>query len=197
MKYLLITFLIFICNAVVAETNVNIFAGFRGGGEFEEANTGKRLKIKDGESIGFEINWSQSADTMIELVYSHQESQLTNSSAPADVLIDLDVDYLHIGGIKFWPGDNIQPYLVGTAGVTYFNPEFGGYNSKMRGSIGFGVGTKINPSKKMSVKLEARGYSTFLNGGGSLFCNESGCRITAVADTLWQYEFKAGLVYKF
>lgn len=197
MKLLFFTILSLICNSVLAETNLNVFAGYRGGGEFEDANTGRSLTIKDSETVGFEINWSQSPNTMIELVYSHQEAQLTSSSAPADVLIDLDIDYLHVGGIRMWPGENIRPYIVGTAGVTYFNPEFGGYNSKMRGSLGFGGGVMVNPSKKLSIKLEARGYSTILDGGGSLFCNDSGCRITAVADTLWQYEFKAGLVFKF
>lgn len=201
MRRLLKSGLFLICisttNILLADTNVSVYAGHRAGGEFEEINTGNKLKISEGESTGLAVDWSYSKNTMYEVVYSHQEAQLKSNNAAADVLIDLDIDYLHVGGIYLWPGKMAQPYLVGTLGVTHFNPESGGYGSKTRGSIGFGLGSRVNLGKNLGLNFEARGYSTFLNSDGAMFCGNAGCKIIAVSDTLWQYELKAGLIFKF
>ena len=191
--------LICICtsNILFADTNVSVFAGYRSGGEFEVASSGEKLQIRENESTGFSVDWADSKNTMYEVVYSHQEAQLTNTNAPADVLIDLDIDYLHLGGIYLWPGKRAQPYLVGTLGITHFSPESGGYGNETRASIGFGLGSRVKLSERLGFNFEVRSYSTFLNSGGAMFCGDSGCRIIAASDTLWQYEFKAGLIFKF
>lgn len=186
-----------VTNVAVADVDVGLFAGYRTGGEFEVVGSGERLKIKESESIGFSVNLPYNKNTMYEFSYSHQEAQLSNVSAPADVLIDLDIDYLHIGGIYLWPGKIAQPYLVGTLGVTHYNPESGNYSSKTRASIGLGLGSRIKLTKRLGLNFEARGYATVLKSGSAMFCGNSGCRIIAVADTLWQYEFKVGLIFKF
>jgi len=179
-----------------AETNVSVFAGYRAGGEFEDVNTGQRLKIDDGESFGISMSLPYSQNTKMEFVLSHQESRLLNDSAPAEVLIDLDIDYLHFGGLYTWPGKVAEPYIVGTLGATYYRPG-GGYSDKIRPSIGFGVGSFIHLTKSLALKFEARGYSTFLDSGGAMFCGDSGCRIIAVSSTIWQSELQAGLTFKF
>jgi len=86
--------------------------------------------------------------------------------------------------------------LLDTQVATHFNPS-GGFSAKTKASIGFGLGSKVNLSKRLGVKFEARGYSTLLNSGGAMFCGNSGYRIFVVADTLWQYELQADLIFKF
>ncbi len=180
----------------LAETNVSVFAGYRYGGEFEVVTTGERLKVDEGESFGISFSFPYTKNTKMELVFSHQESRLLNDNAPADVLIDLDIDYLHYGGIYTWPDDNIETYIAGSIGGTYYQPS-GGYNDKLRPSISFGLGSNIYLTKNLGLKLEARGYSTFLNGGGAMFCGDNGCRIIAVSSTIWQTELQAGLTFRF
>lgn len=189
--------ILLLASHVIAETNVSVFAGYRGGGgEFEDTTSGLRLKLDEGESFGISLSVPYSQNTKMEFVLSHQESRLLNDSAPAEVLIDLDIDYLHVGGLYIFPGKQVETYLVGTLGATYYNPG-GGYSDKVRPSIGLGVGSFIYLTKSMGLKLEARGYSTFLDSDGAMFCGETGCRIIAVSSTTWQTEFQAGLTFRF
>jgi len=185
-------------NILLAETEVSVFAGYRGGGEFEEINTGEKLSITEDESTGFSIWWTYDENTFIEVLYSHQEAQLTSSTAPTDVLIDLDIDYFHFGGVYQWPGTNkAKPYLSGTIGVTHYSPETGGYDSKSRASLGLGLGTRINLTKNLGLKFEGKGFATVLDSGGAIFCNNGNCRIVAAGSAIWQYQLQAGLSYSF
>lgn len=200
--YHLVKFLIYvICfsasHTLIADTRVSLIAGYRAGGEFEEIGSNRKLKIKETMSSGISVDWTYNKNTMYELVYSHQESQLLNSNASSDVLIDLDINYLHLGGIYLWPGKKVQPYLVGTFGLTHFNPTQGGYSSKIRTSIGFGLGSWIKLTKRLDLMFEARGYSTIFNTGSATLCGNAGCKIFISAEALWQSELKAGFTYKF
>ena len=96
-----------------AETNVSVFAGYHAGGEFEDVNTGQRLKLDDDESYGISMSLPYSQNTKLEFVLSHQESRLLNDSAPAEVLIDLDIDYLHVGGCIPGPVHKPSPISSG------------------------------------------------------------------------------------
>lgn len=196
-KFLVYIICFYTSHALVAETNFSVFTGYRAGGSLEEVGTDRKLKIKETMSTGISVDWSDKNNTMYELVYSHQDTQLLNGNASTDVLIDLDVDYLHLGGIYLWPGKKVKPYLVGTIGLTHFNPTQGGYNSKTLGSIGFGLGSRIKLTKNLGLMFEARGYSTILNSGGVTLCGNAGCKVFISSDTLWQSELKAGLTYKF
>jgi len=179
-----------------AETNVSVFAGYRSGGEFEETDTGQKLRIDDEQSLGISISAPYTKNTKLEFVYSHQESRLSSDTAPEDVLIDLDIDYFHIGGLYTWPSERVEPYIVGTLGATYYNPS-GGYDDEFRPSIGFGLGSFVYLTKNLGLKFEARGYTTMLDSGGAAFCGDSGCRIIAASSTLWQSELQAGLSLRF
>ncbi len=183
--------------SVQAETEMTLFTGYRGGGDFEEATTGIPLNIEDGQSYAITIDARQTANTWMQLLYSHQETRLTSGDADPLSLLELDVDYLHIGGVYEWPGKTAQPYVVGTIGVTWFNPDSSGYDEEFKGSLGFGGGVRIKLSGQLSIKLEARGYSTFLDSGGTMFCGENGCRVLVASSTLWQSELRAGLSLRF
>jgi hypothetical protein len=189
-------FILLFASHTIAETNFSVFAGYRGGGEFEDTISGQRLKLDEGESFGVSMSVPYSKNTKMEFVLSHQESRLLNDSAPAEVLVDLDIDYLHVGGLYIFPGKQVETYLVGTLGATYYRPG-GGYTDKVRPSIGFGLGSFIYLTKSLGLKLEARGYTTFLDSDGAMFCGETGCRIIAVSSTIWQSELQAGLTFRF
>lgn len=183
--------------SVQAETEFTLFTGYRGGGNFEETTSGTPLNIEEGQSYALTADIRQTANTWIQILYSHQETRLTSASADPLALLELDVDYLHIGGVYEWPGQTAQPYLVGTLGVTWFNPDSSGYDDAIRASLGFGGGVRIKLSEHVGLKLEARGYSTLLDSGGAMFCGESGCRVIAASSTLWQSELRAGLSVRF
>ena len=180
-----------------AETEFTFFTGYRNGGEFKEVTTGLPLEIEDGQSYAVTIDVRQTANTWMQFLYSHQETRLTNADANPLSLLEVDVDYLHLGGVYEWPGEIAQPYLVGTLGVTWFNPDSSGYDDKFRASLGLGGGVRIKLTEQLDIKLEARGYSTFLDSGGAMFCGENGCRVLVASSALWQSELRVGLSLKF
>ena len=190
---------LFVVNAplLFAETNISVFAGYRGGGEFEDSETGGKLKLAEGESYGFTIDWDYSANTTMQLFYSHQESRFTSDTAADDVLFDMDIDYLGFGGTYVWPGQRVEPYLSGTLGVTSFRPESGGYGSKNRAHLSIGYGMRLKLGKSFGFKFEARGFGTFLDSSGAAFCGNNGCRVLIASSTLIQYELMAGLNFSF
>ena len=94
------------------------FAAAVTGGEFEEEASGSNVDV--GSSSGFGVTFDIGADgydRQYQLYYSRQATQL--EAQPA---FDLDVEYLHLGGILAFPQDHVTPYIVGTLGVTRFSP---------------------------------------------------------------------------
>jgi len=184
-------------SALFAETNVSIFAGYRGGGEFEESGTGEKLKLDENSTGGFTIDWDYVDNTTIQLFYSHQETQLLSTAAGPDALFDLDIDYLGVGGTYQWPGKTMEPYLAGTLGLTHFRPEADGYSAKSRVHLSLGFGTLVNLTKRFGLKFEARTYATFLNSDGAMFCNNGNCTVFVSSSALLQYELMAGINFAF
>ncbi len=201
MKKILIIILSGFCllqaNVLLAETNVSIFGGYRGGGEFEEANTGEKLSLDENGTAGFTIDWDYVDNTTIQLFYSHQETQLLSGTAGPDALFDLDIDYLGVGGSYKWPGKTVEPYLASTLGITHFKPEADGYGSKSRLHLSIGFGTLVNLSKRIGLKFEARTFGTFLNSDGAMFCNNGNCTVFVSSSALLQYELLAGVNFSF
>jgi len=184
-------------NYLLAETNVSVFSGYRGGGEFEDSITGEKLKFDEGESVGFTIDWAYVENTTIQLFYSHQESKLKSSLNDPAVQFDLDIDYLGIGGSYTWPSNSIEPYLAGTLGITHFRPDVAEYDDASKLHLSLGYGVRIKLSKHFGLKFEARGFGTFLDSDGAIFCGNGGCRILVASSTLFQYELMAGLNFVF
>lgn len=114
------------------------------------------------------------------------------------MLFDVDIDYLGFGGAySFTEGTHAGPYLAGTLGITRFTPESGGYKAKNRGHLSFGLGTNVMLSKSFGLKFEGRGYATFLDSDGAMFCGNGGCRVFVASSTLLQYELIAGINFVF
>ena len=68
--------------------------------------------------------------------------------------------------------------------------------TKPSANIGFGYMVPIAPG--LGLRLEARGYATFINSSGGMFCKGgSGCAVSIKGDTLYQGEGLIGLTARF
>ena len=84
-----------------------------------------------------------------------------------------------------------RPFLVAGAGVALFNSADIESESKL--SFNVGAGLKWLPWKRFGARFQARYTPTFLNDGGSDFCDPFGfCQ-----DWLHQFELTAGVVVRF
>ncbi|MCI0504587.1 MAG: porin family protein [Gammaproteobacteria bacterium] len=173
---------------------VTIYAGYRGGGDFNDEITGETISLDEGGSAGIILNVPYSHVTEMEFMYSTQPTKLVAEGAAVNDM-DIKVDYIQLGGTYLFPRENVTPYFVATLGVVHFNPE--GLDSENRFSFSLGAGAKIPFAKRVALRLEGRAFMTSLSSGGALFCNNSQCSITASTSLFAQLEASAGLTVKF
>jgi hypothetical protein len=176
---------------------VTPFTGYRIGGSFEDNLNGVKMDLDDSESYGLIVDVDLSPGKQIELLYSHQSSSVRVS--PAFILApkwDLDVDYFHIGGATTYNNHSqFRPFVAGGIGLTYLDPEQ--LKSEARLSLSLAGGAKLFLAENTGLRLEVRGYWTFFNGSGAIFCNNGGCQVQARGEAWWQFESNLGVFVRF
>jgi len=179
---------------------VTPFGGYRMGGDFK-LDTGESLRVDDSGSYGFIVGADYREDTQLEFLYSHQKAALKRNDGilSGETLFDLGVDYFQIGGTYLWDYDRVKPFLSGGLGATYFNPDGSDYSSLTKFSMSLGGGVKLFATEHFGLRLEGRGYATFMNSGGAIFCGSDpgGCQVFVTSDVWLQFEALAGVIFKF
>ncbi|MCK5351520.1 hypothetical protein KAJ77_03025 [bacterium] len=174
------------------------FLGYSVGGEFEDYFTGTKLSLSEDETYGFIISKDTAPGTQAEFFYSYQPSSLSASGAfTPGVEVDVDVEYFHIGGRQYLGEGTAKPFVVGSLGATHFDPHSSRLESETRFSIGLGGGVELGASERIGIRLEGRGFATFFDSDGAVFCGPIGCTVAVASQVLWQFEVLAGVTFKF
>lgn len=176
---------------------ISPFAGYRFGGQFEDRATAANVDVEESASFALAIDAEYSPGESIQVFYGRQSSEVQGTS-PA---IDLDVEYFHVGGVATFPRDELLPYVVGTIGATRFSAGAGGVDDETRFSLSLGGGLRYFFTRTVGVRLEARGYLTFVETEADIFCvSDQGtatCLLRTSGSVLWQVEAQAGLTFRF
>jgi hypothetical protein len=184
-----------------AERGVELtpFAGFRFGGSFEEKVTGVDLDAREGAAFGLILGVQADPDSQYELFWAVQRTRLeTDGLFGRTPLFDLDIHYLHIGGRHVVPGEGVRPFVSGGLGLTFFIPKGGEPGSKTRFSVSLGGGVKVPFSKRVGLRLEARGFLTILPESTEIFCVSAGgaaCDVRVQGDVFGQVQLLAGISF--
>ena len=163
---------------------VTPFIGYRLSGDFDIANTNpkQRANLDDHGSFGAAFDVRRDEVSQYELVYSRQEGQLEKNSPLAP--LDVDVEYLHIGG---------------TLGLTRFTIQSGSDDTRFSFSLGAGFRVSVTP--RFNIRLEARGFLTLVDTDSAIFCASGSfggvCSIRARGSTFTQFELMAGAAFAF
>jgi len=193
---------ILICGAAQgAEPRFEItpFFTHRNGGGFQDA-AGQEFNLLGKSGAAGAISWAASAsDAQYELLFSKQ-STLTDSTSPSAMRIE----YLQLGGTTLL-GDataHVVPFAAGGIGAARFTPSIAGLTQETRWAFSLGGGVRIPIVKHVRLRIEARGYLTWLNGSSSLFCSSTStsttpCAIRAKGQTLFQYDVLGGVSFGF
>jgi opacity protein-like surface antigen len=176
------------------------FVGYRFGGGFDVDGSTQSADLDDHGSFALALNLRRDETSQYELFYSRQETQLEPDS-PLGAL-GINVEYLHIGGTLVADDEMLlKPYIVGTLGLTRLTPEPGRASDNTRFSFSLGAGLRVPVSRRFSVRLEARGFLTFVNTDSAFFCSSSAaggvCAIRGSGSTFTQYELLAGAAFAF
>jgi hypothetical protein len=184
--------------------SVTPLGGYTFGGEFEDEAATASVEVDDAAHYGLIVNLRESANTQWEVFYARQESAAEITELPAGALagaVDLDVQYLHVGGTYVADGPRARPFLAATVGATRFDPDPLTFDSENFFSFGLGAGWQFAPTERLGLRLESRLLGTFLRSDSALFCQtgpeQNLCAISTKGDMYWQLQASLGIVFRF
>jgi opacity protein-like surface antigen len=179
---------------------VGLNGGYRMGGSLEDEETAEDRDLDEAGSfaVSLELRYRKGDDRFYQLWYSHQSSSVDDGTGPVGV----DVEYLHVGGtLPFGGWERAQPYFAAGLGGTRFSSSAPGADDITRFSGSMAFGLEVQLAKNAAIRLEARGYATFVDTNTSFFCKSDNgdgvCRIVASGSTILQAEALAGILVRF
>jgi hypothetical protein len=197
--------LLFAASAATAEPlpafQVGLNGGYRMGGSFEDQDSGANRDLDESGSfaIALELRYGKGDDRFYQLWYSHQTTDVDDGTGGT---VDVDVEYLHIGGtLPFGGWERAQPYFAMGAGVTRFSASGPDADDRTKFSGSAALGLEVPLGRNAALRFEGRGYITFTDTDTSFFCasdnGEGVCRIVASGSTVFQGEMLAGILVRF
>lgn len=171
-------------------------AGYRSGGSFEDAGNGDSLDVAESGSYGLVLNIDHDANTQWEFMLSRQSTSLKPGPSTAP---DFDLDILHAsaGGIYVWRDAQVEPFIGAGFGVTRMSPDGSGYDDETRLLFQLVGGYKFWLTRNIGLRLELRGYTTFMDTDAAVFCGGGACVAKVDATGFGQLEASAGLSVRF
>ena len=172
------------------------FAGYRGGGSFEDNASGDSLDLDEAGSYGLVLNIDHDANTQWEFMLSRQATSLEpGPTAVPD--FDLDVTQFSAGGIYVWRDEKVEPFIGAGFGVTHMAPDDSNYDDETRIMFQLNGGYKIWLTRNIGLRLELRGYTTFMDSDAEVFCAGGACVARVESSGFGQLEGNAGLSVRF
>ena len=175
------------------------FYGYSFGGEFEDAETGAGLNVRDSGCWGGMLDLRVSPLGSVEFYFSRQETELKSDESlfTSTKLFDLDVDYYHLGGTYILTDGQWQPFVVGTLGATHLDPEAPATDSSTWFSVGLGGGVRFFPTEHLGLYLAGRGLFTFVEGDAAFHSDSGAATVRINGDGFWQVQFQVGAIFAF
>jgi opacity protein-like surface antigen len=178
------------------------YGGYSFGGEFEDEDGDLAVEVDDAAHFGLIFNLRESRNTQWEIFYARQETEADTSEVSAtQPVVDINVQYLHLGGTYVADGNRARPFLAAGIGATRFDPGPLTFDSENFFSFGIGAGWQLQPTERLGLRLEGRLLGTFLRSDSALFCetgfDENVCAIEADSDMYWQFQTSLGVVFGF
>jgi opacity protein-like surface antigen len=178
------------------------FGGYTFGGEFKDEDDSLTVEVDDAAHFGLIFNIRESQNTQWEIFYARQETEADTSEVSAtQPVVDIDVQYLHLGGTYVADGNRARPFLAAGIGGTRFDPGPLTFESENFFSFGIGAGWQLQPTDRLGLRLEGRLLGTFLRSDSALFCetgpDENVCAIVANSEMYWQLQTSLGVVFRF
>ena len=185
-------------------TELTVFGGYRFGGSINVLDSDATYEVQDSSSFGLIWNHRHQANTQWEVFFSQQQTEVELSDPMiADPIVDVELYTLQLGGTYLWEGDAVRPYLVMTLGGTHIksNPVNGNGDSDTFFSGSIGVGFKMQPTRRLGLRLEARAHGVLMRDSTKLFCqtgpDANVCAVEIDGSMLGQLETFAGIVFRF
>lgn len=193
------------CSAGAAEQRRQVnnfeitpFVGYMGGGKFEDPADNSDRDVKEDTTFGlFADMVADVPERHYELLYAKQSSSVKGATP-----IDMDIQYLQIGGtVSYTDSMRVIPYFGATIGAARFSPDANGLGDETKLAFSLGGGLKFPITDHVGLRFDARAFLSLLDSDSELFCASgaagAGCAITARSNTFIQYAAGLGIVASF
>jgi outer membrane protein with beta-barrel domain len=171
------------------------FAGYLGGGEFEDSAGAKR-NVDQSTNLGLILNYAPEYWRAYEFLYTKAGTEIGGATKT-----DLDIDYLQIGGIVSNPdAKHVIPYFGLTVGAARLSPNAAGWDDETKLAFSAAGGVRVPIGDHFGVRFDARAFVTLLNNDSQIFCevdDGATCDIRSKGDTLFQYSASLGFFVGF
>lgn len=197
MRFLIMLFFLWLplMDANAGDFEVTPIFCYTAGGSFEDSTNQNDLDLDEGESTGLILSWKDKSreGAFYELFYMHQktsfEGDMVTFSGAHE--IELDIDYLHLGGTYGSEDGRIQPFVSGGLGITHMDFQRG--SSEFRFSLSLGAGLKVPITDHIKFRVEGRGFGTVFNSSSEINCSKGQCTVRAKGDMFYQFSVLAGV----
>jgi len=173
------------------------FIGYRFGGSVGDTFSAVTYGIDGAASAGVTVSVSVGKTTAIELLFSRQDTGVDVAAYPSTQHHELTIDHLMAGAVGEFPGHGgrVHPFMEAYLGLTRIQSRDanGGYSTY--GSAAVGGGVKLDLSRYLAVRLDARAYAIFVSSSAAAACG-GGCAFAFTGDAMFQGEVAASLVLK-
>lgn len=172
--------------------------GYGVGGSLENSATDEKVDIEDGEVLALSLRMHHGGEQEWEVLYSRQATEIeAGSTSGGTPRVALDVEYLQFGGSYFPTRRDYAPYVVGGLGMTRFKPSGAGLGDSTDFSISLGLGMRFPLGEHLALRLEGRGFLTFVDTDTAFFCSSGAsggaCLIRASGSTVLQFQALLGI----
>jgi hypothetical protein len=185
--------------AAMSTTRYHItpFAGYAFGGDFEDPTDASERSLDEDVNWGVFFDIADEPWRHYEFFYSQQSTQADGAEP-----LDMDVQYLHLGGTVSHP-DAVHaiPFFGLTVGAARFSPDGPGLKDATKLSFSVGGGVRVPFTDHLGLRLDLRAFITLFDESTTLFCASGAqggtCRISAEGDTFLQYSASLGVTFAF
>jgi hypothetical protein len=144
------------------------FAGYRLDGNIDSSSDlgfSTDVQVDESSVFGVAFDIPLSRNWQLELMANRQDTTFSVDGGlldPSRELGDVKIDYYQAGFLYQWGLGQVNPYLVGTAGVARLDPDFPELDVETYFAATLGGGVKVFFSPNVGLRFEARGYWTNL-----------------------------------
>lgn len=179
------------------DVEITPFIGYMFGGEFEDPTDNSSRDVQDETNYGIALNLNADGpERQYELLYSQQSTMIEG-----DIPLDLDVQYLQLGGIvNFMDNPRVVPFFGMTVGAARFSLDAPGTDTETELAFTIGGGLKIPLTNHVGIRFDTRAFVTLVDSDAQFFCVSAGgavCRIRTRSGTLLQYSAMLGVTAGF
>jgi hypothetical protein len=191
-------------SAFAQRFEVQPFIGYRWGGAFDiDSLFTTGFDAKSSPSYGLTIGMTFKPSAQIDLLYSHQDTDLESDSPipeEGDTLSGFTVDnYLVEGSHQYGAADaKVRPFAAFGIGLSHFSAPSGFSGDRTQFALSIGGGVKVFLGRVVGLRFQGRWTPAFFDKNDALFCSAtSGCYSTVGGELVSQIEVTSGMILRF